>query len=171
MSEGDFLIFLLFFWEFSCTGRLWTEFGTNFFFSFSQPPLSRFWIFWNFLGRVGLEQNLGQNLFFFLGLSHPVLAKNNTGKRFFNFWNFFAIFFGIVLPGSSMNGILGKIFFITFSAYLIPFWLTIMPETCFFVFWIFLLFFSKFSFSGQVWTEFGTKYFFSLSWPTLTRFG
>ena len=41
----------------------------------------------------------------FLGLSHPVLAKNIAGKRFSNFLNFFAIFFGIFLPGSSMNGI------------------------------------------------------------------
>ena len=31
--------------------------------------------------------------FLFLGLSHPVLAKNNAGMRFFNFLNFFAIFF------------------------------------------------------------------------------
>ena len=49
----------------------------------------------------------GTKFFFFvvLGQSHPVLAKNNAGKRFFNFLNFFAIFFGIFLSGSSMNGI------------------------------------------------------------------
>ena len=47
----------------------------------------------------------GTKIFFpFLGLSHPVLAKNNAGKGFLNF---FAIFFGIFLPGSSMNGIGG----------------------------------------------------------------
>ena len=38
-------------------------------------------------------------------LVSPVLAKNNVGKRFFNFFNLFAIFFGIFLPESSMNGI------------------------------------------------------------------
>ena len=60
--------------------------------------------FWNFLDRVGYEQNSGLKFFsLFLGLSHPVLAKNINGKRFFNFLNFFAIFFGIFLPGSSMN--------------------------------------------------------------------
>ena len=41
----------------------------------------------------------------FPGLSHPVLARKNAGKRFFNFSNFFAIFFGILLPGSGMNAI------------------------------------------------------------------
>ena len=41
----------------------------------------------------------------FLVLSHPVLAKNNAGKRDFIILNFFAIFFGIFLTGSSMNGI------------------------------------------------------------------
>ena len=50
-----------------------------------------------------LEQNF---VFTFFGLSHPVLAKNNAGKRFYNFSNFFTIFFGIFLYGSSMNGIL-----------------------------------------------------------------
>ena len=57
----SFLIFLQFFLEFSCLGWAQTEFGTKIFFSL------------------------------FLGLSHPVLAKNNAGKRFFNFFlNFFA---------------------------------------------------------------------------------
>ena len=43
----------------------------------------------------------------FLGLSHPVLDRNIVGKRFFflNFFNSFAIFFGIFLSGSSVNGI------------------------------------------------------------------
>ena len=64
------------------------------------------YFFWNFLAGVAYERNSGLKFFSpFLGLSHPVLAKNNAGKRFFNFWNFFPIFFGIVLLGSSMNGI------------------------------------------------------------------
>ena len=43
--------------------------------------------FWNFLGRVGQEQNSGLTFFsLFLGLSHPVLAKNNARKRIFNFF-------------------------------------------------------------------------------------
>ena len=96
----------------------------NFFLSFS-PYLFPFWLkimpergffflifeffcyfFQNFLPRVVYEWNSGLNFFFLLfGLSHPVLAKNNAGKRFFNFLNFFAIFLGIFLPWSSMNGI------------------------------------------------------------------
>ena len=48
------------------------------------------YFFCNFLARVGNERNSGQNFFsHFLGLSHPFLAKNNAGKRFFNFSNFF----------------------------------------------------------------------------------
>ena len=68
------------------------------------------------------------------GLSHPVLAKNNPGKRFYNFLYFFAIFLGIFLPGSSMNGILELNFVFNFSAYLVPFWLKIMPGRGFIIF-------------------------------------
>ena len=61
----------------------------------------------NFLTRVEYERNSGLNFFStFLGLSHPVLAKNNAGKWYFIFFKFFAIFFGILFPGPSMNGIL-----------------------------------------------------------------
>ena len=130
------------------------------------------YFFRNFLARVEYEGNSGLNFFsHFLGLSHPVLAKNNAGKRFFNFWNFFPIFFGIVLPGLSINGILGKNFFITFSVYLIPFWLTIMQGRGFLIFWIFSLIFSEFSCPAWVGTEFRTKIFFSLSRPISSRFG
>ena len=69
---------------------------------------------------------------------------------------FFPIFFGIFLPGSSVNGIRDKNFFFSFSAYLIPFLLKIMPERDFLIFWIFLLYFSEFSCPGRVWAEFGT---------------
>ena len=133
---------MLFFSEFSCPGRVWTEFRNKFFF------------------------------FLFFGLSHPVLAKNNAGKRIFNFLNFFAIFFGIFLPGSNMNGMWEEHFFLAFSAYLIPFCVKIMPARGFLIFWIFLLFFSEFSCQGQVWTEFGTKIFFlflRLSHPLLAK--
>ena len=62
--------------------------------------------FRNFLARVEYERNSRQKFFSpFLVLSHLVLAKNNAGKRCFNFLTFYAILFGIFLPGSSMNGI------------------------------------------------------------------
>ena len=123
-----------------------------------------FYFFRNFLARFEYERNSGQNFFsLFLGLSHPVLAKNNAGKRFFNFFNFFAIFFGIFLPESSINGIRDYNFFLSFSASLNPFWIEIMPELTFLIFWIFLLFFSELSCPGRVWTEFWTNFFFSLS--------
>ena len=117
-----------------------------------------FYFFQNFLARFAYERNSEQNFFFlFLGLSQPVLAKNNAGKRFFNF---FAIFFEIFLHGSSMNEIRDKIFFLSFPAYLIPFWLKIKQEWGFLVFSIFFLFSSEFSSTGLVWTEFRTKIYF-----------
>ena len=117
--------------------------------------------------------NSGLKIFsLFLSLSHPVSAKNNARIRFFNFLNFLATFFGIFYPGPSMNGIRDESFFPSFSVYLIPFWLKIIPERGFFIFWIFLLIFSEFFFPGRVWTEFGTKFFFSffgLSHPDLAK--
>ena len=101
--------------------------------------------FWNFLARVGYEQNSGLKFFFLcLGLSHPVLAKNNAGKRFFSFLNFFAIFLEFFFPRPSMNGNRDKIFFLSFSAYLLPFWLKITPERDFLIFCFFFYFFRNF---------------------------
>ena len=58
--------------------------------------------FGNLLPRVEYERNSGLKFFYlFLGLSNPiydVLAKKNDGKLFFNFLNFFAIFFRNFLP-------------------------------------------------------------------------
>ena len=126
MLERGFLIFwvfLLFVLEFSSPGRVWTEFRTEIVIFYFSVYLISYWlkivldtgflIFWiffyffrNFLPLVEHEQNIGLNFFFlFLGLSYPVLAKNNAWKWFLKFFNFFAIFFRIFLLGSSMNGI------------------------------------------------------------------
>ena len=123
---------MLFFSEFACSGRVWTEFWTKIFFSLSAyiiPVLTKnnaanlffnflnfFAIFFrNFPPQVEYERNSGLNFFsLFPDLSHPVLAKNNAGKRFFNFLNFFAIFFGIFLPGSRMSRIWDYNFFFPF---------------------------------------------------------
>jgi len=130
-----------------------------------------YYVFRNFLARVEYERNSGLKFWFhFFSLSHPVLAKNDAGKRFYNFLNFFTIFFGIFLPGSSMNGIRDWNFDFTFSAYLIPFWLKMVPGRGFIIFWIFLLFFPEFSCPGRVWTEFGTKILFSLFRHISSRF-
>ena len=103
------------------------------------------YFFRNFLARVEYEWNSGLKFFSrFLGLSHPVLAKNNAGMRFLNFLIFFSIFFEILFPRMSMNGIRDKIFFHSFSAYIIPVWIEIMSEWSFLIFWIFLYFFGIF---------------------------
>ena len=130
------------------------------FFSF----LNFFAIFFrNFLSRVENEWNSGLKFYpLFLSPSHPVLTKNNVGKRFFNFFfNFFAIFFRNFLARVKYERNLGVIFF---SLFLGQSNLVLAKNNArkrFFNFWIFLLFFfSEFSSSGRVWTEFGTEFFF-----------
>ena len=128
--------------------------------------------FRNFLARVEYERNSGLKFFsLFHSLSHPILAKNNAGNSFFNFFNFLAISFGIFLLGLGKYRIRDLNFFLSGSAYLIPYWLKKMLERVFLIFWIFLLFFSEFSCLGRVWTEFGTKTFSSLSQPISSSFG
>ena len=74
----------------------------NFFFNF----------FGNFLARVEYERNSGLNFFsLFLYLFHPVMAKNNAGKGFFNFLNFFAIFLEFSSSGWIGTEFGTKIFF------------------------------------------------------------
>ena len=91
--------------------------------------------FSQFSSLAEFEWNSGLNFFFlFLGLSHPVLARNNAGIRFFNF---FATFFAIFFSRPIMNGIRDKNFSLSFLAYLIPFWLRIMLERGFLIFWCF----------------------------------
>ena len=124
MPEWSFLIFwifLLFFWEFSCTGLVGTDFGTIYiyiyiyictFSAYPNPVLIEimtewsFLIFWilllffrvsSFPGRVGTE--FGTNIFFFfLGLSKRGLDRNNAKMKFFNFLNFFAIIWEFSSP-------------------------------------------------------------------------
>ena len=116
----NFFNFSAIFLEFSCLGWARTEFGTKIFLSFSAY-LILFWLkimlergfsifllfFLEFSSPGRVWTNSGQIFFFlFLGLSLPLLDRNNAGIKFFDFLNCFAIFFGIFLPGSSMNGIL-----------------------------------------------------------------
>ena len=123
MPEIGFLIsFYIFFGIFLPGSRMNGIRVYNFFLSFSAY-LIPFWLkimsergflvfliflhfFWNFLARVECERNSRLKFFsLFLSLFHPVMAKNNFAKGFFNFLNFISIFVGIFLPGSRMNGI------------------------------------------------------------------
>ena len=114
-----FWTFLLCFSYFSFPGRVWMYTGLKFFplflglshgFWLKIMPGRGFLIFLLFFleftcqGRVWAE--FGTK--FFLSISRPissVLAKNNARKRFFHFLNFVAIFFRILFPGLSKNGI------------------------------------------------------------------
>ena len=129
------------------------------------------YFFQNFFARVGYERNSRLKLFsLFLGQSQPVLAKNNTRKRFLIFWFFLLFFSEFACPSRVWKEFETKNF-LSFSRP-ISFWLEIMPERGFFsFFYFFFQFFSEFSCPGRVWTEFGTKiFFFSLSCPMSSRF-
>ena len=129
--------------------------------------------FRNSLARLESERNSGEKFYFlFFSLSPTDLAKNNAGKRFYNFLNFLLFFFGIFLPGSSMNRILESNFVFTLSAYLIPLWLKILAGRGFTIFWIFLLFFRNFPSRVEYERNSGVKFyflFFRLSPPVLAK--
>ena len=116
IPERDFLIFLIFFSYF----------------------------FRNFLARAEYERNSGLKLFsLFLGQSHPVLPKYNTGKGFLIFSIFLLFFSEFSSPGRVWTEFRTKIFFHSFSIYLIPFWLKLMSKRDFFIFWFFFSIFLR----------------------------
>ena len=116
--------------------------------------------FRNFFSGVEYERNSGLKFFSpFLGLSDLVSTKNNAGKRFLKFFEFFAIFFGIFLPGSSISEIRACNIFLPFQAYLIQYWREILPERDFLSFWIFLLLFLEFSWRVEYERNSGLKFF------------
>ena len=141
MLGRGLIIFVLFFSEFSCPGRVWTKFGTkifSLFFIVPHPVLAKkigrkwFYNFWTFFN-------------IFLGIFLPGSSMNGIRD-----WNFF---------------------FFTFLAYIILILAKNIAGKRFFYFSNFLLFFSEFSCQGRVKTEFETKIFFSLSQPNSSRFG
>ena len=118
--------FFLFFSEFSFPGQEWTEFGTKIFVLTFSANFIPFWLknnagkevfsffcyfFRTFLARVEFERNTGLKFFsLFLGLSHPVFAKNNTKKRFLNFFIFLLFFWEFSCMGRIWTEFGTKIF-------------------------------------------------------------
>ena len=131
-----------------------------------------FYFLRNFFARVEYERNLGQKFFsLFLGLSPPILAKNNAGEGFFNFLIFFYNFSEFSFPSRVWTEFGSKIFF-SFSAYLTQFWLEIMPERVFSISWIFSYFFRNFLPRVEYKQNSGLKFFslfLHLSHPILAR--
>ena len=110
----------------------------------------------SFLNRVRTE--FRTKIFF--SLSTPISSRFSYKKCRKDVFEFCCCFFHNFLARVKYERNSGLKFFFSFSAYLIPFWRKIMPKRCFLIFWIFLLFYPKFSYPGLVWTEFGTKFFF-----------
>ena len=128
--------------------------------------------FWNFLFWVEYERNSGVKFFsLFHGLSYPVLAKNNDGKRFFTFFNFFTIFFQNFLGRVEFERHLGVKFCFLFLSLSHPGLAKNNVGTRFFNFFNFFAIFFGIFCPSRVWSEFGSKIFFSLSRPISSRFG
>ena len=136
MPESGFLfvwIFFLFFSEFSSPGWVWTEIGTKIFFLSSSAYLLPFWLkiiperdfliflffflfFSKFSRPIRVWTEFGKKIFsLFLGLSRPILAKNNAGKGFFNFLIFFLYFFRKFLARAEYERNSGLKFFFSLS--------------------------------------------------------
>ena len=65
--------------------------------------------------RVEYERNSGLKFFYrFLGLSNPILAKNNAAKWFFNFFEMFCYFLRNFLARVEYEWNSGQIFFSLF---------------------------------------------------------
>ena len=168
--------FTIFHFEFSSSGWVGTEFRSKIFFLSFSAYLIPFWLkimpeigflisfyffFWNFLARVECEQNSGLRVFsLILGLSYPVLAKNNAGNGFFNFSNFFGFFSEFPCTGRVWMEFRNNFFFFFFHFLALsqPVLDKIMSELTFFNFFnFFTIFYFKFSSSGWVGTEFRSR--------------
>ena len=160
--------FLLFFFEFSITGRVGTHWNDFFFslllrisqliFSFSRPSPTYFAsksshnsVFY-FLGifYYGSGRNSSEWLFFFslfLGHSQLILAWKVAKMLVFNFLNFFAIFFEFSITGQVRTH-RNDFFLFWFSLFLgLPQLILAWKEATmvfFNFFWIFLLLFLNF---------------------------
>ena len=129
--------------------------------------------FSQFSSLAEFERNSGLKFFFlFIGLSHLVLVKNNTGKRFINFLMFFFLyFFWNFLARIEYERNSGLKFCSLFLGLSHPILARNNAGSMFLIFWFFLVFFWKFSSPGRVWTEFKTKLLFYLFRPITSRFG
>ena len=126
--------------------------------------------FFNFLLRVESERN--ETIIFIFSLFSVfqfVLALNAAIMVFFNFLNFFAIFWNFLLHiGFERNGTIIFIFSISqpFPTYVGLKWRH--NGVFFFILFIFLLFFWKFSITRRVVTKRNDNFYF-LSFPTFSN--
>ena len=121
---------------------------------------------------VEYERSSGLKFFSpFLGPSHPVLAKNNAGKRFFEFFEIFCNFFPNFLNRVDFERNSGLKFFSLFPCLSHPVLARNNTGKRFFNYSNFLLFFSEISCRSPVSAELGPKIFFSLSRCISSRFG
>ena len=79
-------------------------------------------------------------------------------------WIFLKFFLEVSCSGWVRIEFGTKIFFLSFSTYLIPFWLKLMPERGFLIFWfLFLFFFWYFLVRIEYERDLGLKFFLSFS--------
>jgi len=178
LSEWCFLIFWVFFLHFSSLGQVGTEFRTNFFFLSFSTYLNPVWIeimsewffFWIlllfffriFLLRSCRNKIRNEDFSLFLDLSQPGLDRYKARMMFFNFLNSFWNFLARVRREQNSE----RKFYLSFSSYLSPVWIEILPEWCFFTFRYFF-----WNFLAQVRKERNSKRNFFSLFPDLSQPG
>ena len=109
--------------------------------------------------QVGTEPN-DTFYFLFLSVSPIILAWNEAIIVFYNFLNFFAIFFEFSIThrvGTKWND---NFCFPSFSAFFNEFWIEMKPQWYFFNFLKFFPIFLEFSITRQVGTEYDDNFYF-----------
>ena len=131
-----FWIFLLFFSEFSCPSRVWTEIGAKIFFLYFSAYQLPFWL------KIIPERDFFNFLTFFWNFLARAEYERNSGLKFFHSFSANIIPFGLnIIPE---RGFL--IFFLFFSEFSCPGWVWMEFGTKFF-----------FSFSQPILSRFGWK--------------
>ena len=113
---------------------------------------------------LGSSRNSSRNeifLSFFFGLSRPGLSRNEPRMMFLNF---FAIFWGMLQPGSGGNGTQNKSFFSSFSVGHGPILLEMKPKWFFFLYYFFKICLGMLQ-PGSGWNDSQNENFLFVKWP------
>ena len=156
----NFFNFSAIFLKFFILSRVETHRNDFFFLPLSRPFPTYFGLKWSydgvskffeffcyFLFRFGMKP-IGTIIFIspFIGLTQPIYGLKWSYDGVWKFFEFFCFFLEFSIPGRVEAHRNDYFYFLSFSAFLILFWLEMKLWWCFQIFWIFLLFFWNFLF-------------------------